>query len=163
LVSESGDVKRKVPGKTRTNTQHKGTVYKNGYLRYKLVNDEGKKTLVFAHHLVLWTFVGLRPSPSLEGAHNDGVSANNHYTNLRWDTRKGNHADLQTHGTAVKGVRNGRAKLTEDQVKAIRLEYDTLVASGKKYGAKTYLCDKFKIGPTAFDDIISRRHWSNIQ
>jgi len=53
-------------------------------------------------------------------AHNNGVPDDNRAENLRWATRKENHADIQKHGTHIKGERNGRAKLTEEMVIAAR-------------------------------------------
>jgi len=52
------------------------------------------------HVLVLETFVGPRPAPDYDCCHNDGNAANNSLCNLRWDTRRENHADLVRHGTA---------------------------------------------------------------
>ncbi len=164
LVSELGGVRRRFPGKTRFNTPPKGTLSTHGgYLRYKLMHDSGRKGLVFAHHLVLWTFVGPRPSAKYEGCHNDGNPRNNHYKNLRWDTRKGNHADLQTHGTAVKGSRNGRAKLTEEQVVQMRLDYAELVKNGKPYGSISQLQERYGLSAnSSFYAVIHKRHWRHV-
>ncbi len=67
------------------------------------------------HQLVLAAFVGPRPEGK-EGCHNDGDPWHNHVSNLRWDTRKANHADSVRHGTQGVGERANSSKLTEAQV-----------------------------------------------
>jgi hypothetical protein len=59
------------------------------------------------HHLVLEAFAGPRP-PGLWGCHNDGVAANNHVSNLRWDTPQSNVHDTIRHGTNPRLVRRER-------------------------------------------------------
>ena len=44
---------------------------------------------------------------------------NNHLTNLRWDTKAANRADMIRHGRSTKGERSVNAKLNHLQVKAI--------------------------------------------
>lgn len=71
------------------------------------------------HRLVLRAFKGECPD-GMEGCHNDGDPGNNHIDNLRWDTPANNHADKIAHGTTNRGERCGTAKLTLEQVRAIR-------------------------------------------
>jgi DNA-binding CsgD family transcriptional regulator len=85
------------------------------------------------HHLVLNAFVGPRPEGT-ECCHNDGNPANNRLENLRWDTRRANHADRELHGTAIKGAQHGTAKLTEDQVLKIRSDGRSQWAVAHDYG-----------------------------
>jgi hypothetical protein len=59
------------------------------------VADGEKKFRV--HVLVLEAFVGPRPA-GMDGCHNDGNPANNNLSNLRWDTRAANMADMKRHG-----------------------------------------------------------------
>lgn len=59
-------------------------------------NRVQRKFLV--HHLVLLAFVGPRPAGQ-EGCHWDDDPANNHLTNLRWDTRAANVRDSVRNGT----------------------------------------------------------------
>lgn len=71
------------------------------------------------HRLVLETFVG--PCPvGQEGCHINGDPFDNRLVNLRWDTHVGNMNDRNSHGTAPKGSRHPRAKLSEAQVREIR-------------------------------------------
>ena len=71
------------------------------------------------HKLVAEAFLGPCP-PGMEVCHWDGNKQNNKVSNLRYDTRKNNHADKKRHGTDPSGMRHGRAKLTDDQVREIR-------------------------------------------
>lgn len=70
---------------------------------------------VYVHRLVLEAFCGPAPSGMI-GCHNDGNPANNVLENLRWDTPKGNAADMHKHGTVMHGTRNHRTKVDEETV-----------------------------------------------
>lgn len=72
------------------------------------------------HVLVALAFIGPRPHPKDHACHSDGDSLNNHLSNIRWDTAKGNHADREKHGMTARGERSGTSKLTETSVLAIR-------------------------------------------
>lgn len=73
----------------------------------------------YVHRIVLAAFAGPCPE-GMEGCHNDGDRDNNHISNLRWDTRKANVNDAERHGQrdhpVLPGERNGRAKMTTEQV-----------------------------------------------
>ena len=81
---------------------------------------DGKTKTFRVCNLVLEAFGGPAPSPKYECCHNDGQSTNNAASNLRWDTRKGNFADMVAHGTRRSGEKHHMAKLTEGQVADIR-------------------------------------------
>ncbi len=71
--------------------------------------------------LVLLAFVGPCP-PGWEACHfPDRNPANNTLSNLRWDTRAGNIRDKIKHGRSLRGERHPMAKLTEDQVREIKV------------------------------------------
>ena len=91
---------------------------KSGHMSVRLCGRDGIHRWVGVHRLVLEAFVGPCPD-GMEGAHNDGVPSHNWPSNLRWDTRSGNHADKHAHGTLLVGTKNHLAKLTEDQVRSI--------------------------------------------
>jgi hypothetical protein len=91
---------------------------RNGYRYLTLLHTDRR----FIHRLVLEAFVGPCPE-GMEACHNDGNPANNQLENLRWDTRKANHADKRIHGTLVEGYAHPAAKLTFAQIEAIRVEY----------------------------------------
>lgn len=87
-----------------------------GYGQYCI----GKKGTIFAHRLVMAAFVGPPPSPDHDVAHWDGDKTNNHVSNLRYATRKENIADSIRLGRKGHGAKHPRAKLSEDDVRAIR-------------------------------------------
>jgi len=82
------------------------------------LRKDGNRFMFLVSKLVAEAFHGKRPL-GMECCHNDGNSANNKSSNLRWDTKEKNEADKIIHGTSNRGVRNGQAKLTEADVIAI--------------------------------------------
>lgn len=93
----------------------------NGYEAVCLSNPGVKSRMQqkSIHALVLEAFVGPKPD-GMEACHNNGVRHDNRVENLRWDTRKGNHADRVLHGTHMRGEESGTAKLTASIVLAMR-------------------------------------------
>lgn len=93
---------------------------KKGYLYLTLINDSGQRCSVCAHRIILLAFHGPCPD-GMEACHfPDPCRTNNHPNNLRWDTRKGNHADKIYQGTYQIGEKNPAAKLTAEQVETIK-------------------------------------------
>lgn len=84
----------------------------------------GKIKLRTVHSLVLEAFVGPRPDGA-ECCHNDSDPMNCALSNLRWDTRAGNFGDMVPNGTRRRGARHHLAKLTSEQVEAIRSDTRT--------------------------------------
>lgn len=71
----------------------------NGHGRKRVyLHRNGRLERPQVHRLVLETFVGPCP-PGMEACHNDGNPANNHVSNLRWDTGSSNMLDKRRHGT----------------------------------------------------------------
>jgi hypothetical protein len=101
----------------------------DGYPQVNL-NKNGKGKIVRLHVLVLETFIGPRPT-GYEACHINGKPEDNRLCNLRWDTSSSNKLDRIAHGTSNRGARHGMSKLTEAQVKLIRLE---------RNAGKTYSC-----------------------
>lgn len=107
------------------------------------------------HRLVLQTFLGPCPD-GCETCHNDGNRTNNHYNNLRWDTRKNNIHDNYNHGTGNTGSRNGSAIATEEQIKQIRSLYAQGGITQKDIG-KIYGLAARSVGA-----IVNRENWKHI-
>lgn len=79
----------------------------------------GKRARKFVHRLVLEVFVGPCPE-GMEACHNNGIRTDARLDNLRWDTRKNNHADKWKHGTQQAGQQNPVALLSDVQVTEIK-------------------------------------------
>lgn len=93
---------------------------KSGYLLYDL-RKANVATNHYGHALVLSAFHGPRPV-GYDSCHNNGIRSDNRASNLRWDTRRENCKDKVKHGTAHKGEGHPAAKLTEDDVRNIRVD-----------------------------------------
>lgn len=126
-----------------------GTLVGNGYRAVELCGVRR-----YIHEIVLTTFVGPRQSGT-EGCHNNGVMTDNRATNLRWDTRKNNHADKKRHGTQSRGENHGTSKLTEKAV----LEIRRLVSAG---AVQRSLCPKFAVSPMTISRIVRRELWTHL-
>lgn len=62
-------------------------------------------------------------------------------------------------GESRRGSKNGRAKLTEDDVKEIRSRY-----SGKwPYGSKTRIAKEFGVSVQMIGDIVNRKNWKHVE
>jgi hypothetical protein len=124
---------------------------------YPLVNLSrlGVGGTLMVHVLVAEAFIGPRPD-GLHVCHNDGVPTNNRADNLRYDTPKGNHADRLKHGTSNRGENHGQARLTAEDVRAIRAEY---AAGGVTQQA---IADRYRVSRLTVGDAINRRTWAHL-
>lgn len=126
-----------------------------GYLSLTVSSDSHCKTTVTGHWCVLTAFVGPRPD-GMEGCHDpDPCRSNNRLSNLRWDTRKSNHADKWKHGTQQAGSQSAQAVLNESEVLAIKhriVAGETLKAIAADYG----------VDWTTIGQIRRGRNWSHI-
>jgi hypothetical protein len=113
-----------------------------GYLKVKLVCDDGKRRDFFVHRLVLLAFRPeeylAAPEPNkLQACHKPGPNGerpdrtDNRLENLYWGTHAQNHADKVRAGTH----RNGCVrKLTRRQAAAIRRSKKSMREVSKSYG-----------------------------
>ena len=155
-VSDRGDL-RFAEGKRRL----KGYITADGYVAYRLRDQSGLRHEISAHALVLEAFIGPRPSPLHQGAHCDGSRLNNHPSNLRWAVPASNQRDRKMHGTDPAGMRNGRAKITDDDVIFIREEYRRIKAErGKRSPAE--LEARFGLHRATIIDIALGRSWKHL-
>jgi hypothetical protein len=128
--------------------------WKGGYSKVIIKLDAGRQVKRFVHRLVLLAFAG-PPLPGQEACHNNGDPTDSRIENLRWGTKTENGRDKVRHGTSPKGVRSGRAKLTEADVVAIK--QDIIVGlSGSKIAAR------FGVHPNSISWIRTGRGWSHV-
>lgn len=125
-----------------------------GYVRAGLACG-GQTRTHLVHRLVATAFHGPQPD-GMEVCHNNGKRDDNRASNLRWDTRSGNHADMARHGTAPRGERQHASKLTEDQVRRIRREY----AAGTP---RSRLAQEHGVKWGTIQAITARRNWRHVE
>jgi hypothetical protein len=128
----------------------------NGYL-HVVLSTNGKPYTISIQRLVALHFMGPRPRGHVI-CHCDGDKTNNKVENLRYDTQKGNIADIKIHGTEnpPRGIRNGMSRLTEAQVLEIRRLRLRLGLTHAVIGAK------FGISREHTRDIINRKAWKHV-
>ncbi|MCO4162983.1 HNH endonuclease [Citrobacter youngae] len=88
IISEYGEIYSTV-GKGRI---LKPNILASGYQRYHLACG-----CEYVHRMVAFTFHGDRSGEGLEVDHIDRIKSNNHYSNLRWVTRKENCNNRSKH------------------------------------------------------------------
>lgn len=128
-----------------------------GYVIYRLSRN-GKDTWHFAHRIVALAFIGPRPD-GMEIAHFNGVKTDNHFSNIRWATKKENAADRKRHGTDPirTGTNNPACRLSPDQVLEIREIYSRGGISFKKLGAKYGICAQHA------HEIVRKKTWTCLE
>jgi hypothetical protein len=107
---------------------------RRGYLRVNLFIG-GRVVSRDVHQLVLEAFVGSRPE-GMVCRHLNGVPTDNRVENLAWGTYGENNADIVRHGHQhdCRGQGNGRARLTEELVRAIRSSDRPIVSWARELG-----------------------------
>ncbi len=105
-----------------------GTVDRYGY-RYVNIS-KGRRRKV--HRLVCEAFHG--PPTAEHCAHLDGDTSNDAAANLAWKTPKENNADKRSHGTHQSCAKHPRAKLSREQVQAIRSSQLSSRAAATEFG-----------------------------
>lgn len=129
---------------------------KDGYLVLSLWDDIYKRQeRRRVHRLVAELFIP-NPLNKKEVNHIDRDRSNNRVENLEWVTRKENiKHSKEAYSLSRIGSKNGRTKLTEDDVLKIRKMHDEGVA-------KYLIAKSFNIGWSTVDHIIKRETWKHI-
>lgn len=126
----------------------------DGYLMVALA---GKTFRI--NRLVATAFIP-NPDNKLVVNHIDGNKENNKADNLEWATISENmlHAYRCGLKTAMIGEENPNAKLTKDQVKAIRNEY---VPYSQQYGSNA-LAKKYNVSNVTITNIVNYKTYKNV-
>jgi hypothetical protein len=156
LISNTGVVKSVCRNGT-LGGELKSRLSKEGYVRYTLsINNVCKSFL--AHRLVAIAFIE-NPENKPQVNHKDGNKANNHESNLEWTTRVENafHA-RNIINTYRLGSDNPHARLTEDTVRSIKIEYQ-----GNPKIIKSRLAKKYNIDKGNLHRILNGKSWVHIK
>lgn len=141
VVSDLGRVRRIAPNSGARVGHILRPGDSNGYLVVNLSRNGDARTHS-VHTLICRAFHG-RPARyrgkdgvirRMETRHFDGNKSNNRADNLCWGTISQNSSDKLVHGTHSRGMRSARAKLTDDEVHAIRADSRSLRAIAPDYG-----------------------------
>jgi DNA-binding transcriptional regulator YiaG len=100
------------------------------------------------HRLSCEEYNGPPPSDGLDAAHNCGNRKCVNPAHMSWKTRKANMADTLTHGTRRRGVNTHQAKLSEDEVRQIRLlrGKEKQPETAKKFGVSNVTVSNIQTG-----------------
>ncbi len=131
--------------------------YKNkqGYICLCLWKNK-KNYNYFAHRLVWIYFNGLIPD-ELEMNHINGIKHDNRPENLELVTKSENEKHAYRTGlkNGLRGEKNGRAKVTENDVREIRRRY----SRGETQASIT---KGFNVGKSMINYIVNRKQWVHI-
>ena len=105
------------------------------------------------HRIVALTFHGPCPD-GLECSHLDGNKNNNRADNLKYVTRKENHAHKKLHGTAQVGEKGGRAKLKNNDVYEIRRLANKVTQRS--------LAKRFNVSESVISRIVLKKTWKHL-
>ena len=144
--SDEGHIRNK-----KTKRVLKEFVGKDGYVRTQF---DGKTRLV--HRVVAIAFLPAEVGKDFVN-HKDGDKQNNNVDNLEWCDRSGNMKHAYEHNLkSSKGIKNGRCKLTEEDVSFIRENY---MPCDKIFGARA-LAKRFEVAHQTISAVISGQNWS---
>lgn len=126
------------------------------YVGLQLKRSDGHTEKAYLHRLICEAHHG--PCPvGMECRHLDGDKKNNAAANLAWGTKAENEKDKQDHGATPSGEKNGMAKLTENEVKKMRLHRKS---TGESYAR---IAKAFGISTMTAYRAITKKQWRNVK
>lgn len=136
-----------MPGECR---QHLG---KRGYFVVSVDGD-----LIPVHRMVAKTFIP-NPDGKPQVAHGDGVRTHNNVENLRWATNAENSADMEVHGTRLRGDDHPTRKLSEAEVTEIRAALEKKLPRHPPLHKD--LAERYGVTRECITGISNKRRWSH--
>jgi hypothetical protein len=126
----------------------------DGYLKTMLKSDCGKYKSWYVHKFICLAFHGQK-TKGMEINHKDGDKLNNSPDNLEYVTRSENIKHSYNLGLKKPqvGSSNGNSKLTEEQVREIRIH---AANNGRYYGRKK-LAEKYGVSECTIKEVVTRR------
>lgn len=135
---------------------------RKGYLQTCLRRNNQQYT-VSVHVIVAKAFHVDSYVEGYDVNHKDGNKLNCRADNLEWMTRADNIRHAIRTGLRkphdARGMKNGRCKLTEDDVRYIRSHY----TRGNKEFNGPALAKRFDVGTSTIYEILYRERWSNLE
>jgi hypothetical protein len=119
------------------------------------MSTNGTITRRMVHHLVLEAFVGQAPSGH-ECDHIDFDPKNNRVENLRWVTHTENIRHTACAGRGYRGQLNGRSKLSESDVIAMRIIFESVPDFD-------YIAELYELNRSTVWRIVTRRAWKHVE
>lgn len=124
---------------------------KQGYLTVCVAGLYGRATMT-VHRLVLLTFRGICPEGHA-ASHLNGDRLDNRLENLEWESWSDNLLRKRDHGTMPRGVTHHAARLSPDDVRAIRADPRPQVEIARDY----------PVGQSVISRIKSRKAWAHVE
>ncbi len=129
-----------------------------GYLRVSLYNDSGRKCKLI-HRLVAEAFLS-NPHDKPAVNHINGCKTDSNVCNLEWVTSSENMSHAHSNGLRpevnTQGEKNGFSKLTETQVRQIRVLLTDSNLTQKTIGSQ------FDVSRSTVKDIKSGKRWGRL-
>lgn len=155
-VSNFGRIRRKCKTRiakplTPTHNSKRGQIYPSvdlckGYRRHRV-----------ALHIVVATAFCPNPHGYKYVGHKDNNPLHFYASNLEWTTQSKNIQRAYDQGRKdAKGERNGRAKLTEEQIREIRF-------FASKQVTMKEIAASYKLNPLHVGDIVRRKRWAHVE
>lgn len=126
-----------------------------GYMRVKLLCDDGLRRSFLVHRVVALTYIH-NPFNKSEVNHINGIKSDNRLSNLEWVTRSENQKHAFVSGlNSNSGINNGRSLLTVKEV----LEIYWKLFNGAR---NSDVAKDYGISNTAVMEIKSKKNWTEV-